>query len=355
MAQVTAPYPFDNHDRTSDLTLRSSDNILFHVHKSTLIVASPRFFGTDLMRSQPQGLPVSMDEDSGIFDTILRFCYPVEDPSFQSLAELHRVVERMSVLDMVDVSKRARVQIRNFANVEPLLAFIIAYSFNWNDEAMEASDIVLNGPLFTQGSPDDIPELDDLLYPRILYRLFRCHATRCDAVYNASSGSFFGIYDYIEKAPCKTHDILPAHPEGISMPTKSWFIDYCSKLQEELYRHPSLETLRTCDDFARPSALRTATECHNCAQGDLQGIFSHYIPSTVHAHIRNALSMVSPFLVEVRRILELINVTEISIMRTGRPQIYVTYIEDIYSNTMICLFPGILSFLSSSSSKDTYL
>ncbi|PBK97266.1 hypothetical protein ARMGADRAFT_631999 [Armillaria gallica] len=272
MAQVTAPYPFDNHDRISDLTLRSSDKVLFHVHKSTLMVASPLFFGTDLMRSQPQGLPVSMDEDSGILDTILRFCYPVEDPSFQSLPELHRVVERMSVLDMVDVSKRARVQIRNFANAEPLLAFIIAYSFNWNDEAMEAADIVLNGPLFTHGSPDDIPELDDLLYPRILYRLFRFHATRCDAVYNAFSG--FDIYDYIEKAPCKTHDILPAHPEDTSMPTKSWFIDYCSKLREELYRHPSLETLRTCDDFARPNALRTATECHN-----------------FHAHIRIALSM----------------------------------------------------------------
>ncbi|PBK75220.1 hypothetical protein ARMSODRAFT_1014161 [Armillaria solidipes] len=139
MAQVTAPYPFDNHDRTSDLTLQSSDKVLFHVHKSTLIVASPRFFGTDLMRSQPQGLPVLMDENSGILDTILRFCYPVEDPAFQSLAELHRIVERMGVLDMIDVSNRARVQIRNFARAEPLLAFIIAYSFNWTDEAMEAA------------------------------------------------------------------------------------------------------------------------------------------------------------------------------------------------------------------------
>ncbi|KAK0462040.1 uncharacterized protein EV420DRAFT_1528474 [Desarmillaria tabescens] len=292
MAQVTASYPFNDPDHTSDLTLLSSDNVLFHIHISLLAFASEPFFRTALTISQPQGQPVPMVEDSETLDTMLRFCYPGADPSFKSLAELHRIADLMvGKFAMEEVSMRARAQIRKFVNAEPLLVFVVAYTLNWIDEAMEAADIVLNGPLFKYASPEDIPELDILPSPRILYRLFRYYATRRDAVYN-SNGYHFDIFDYIEKAPCKTHDILPSHPEDTSMLTKSWFIDYCTKLREELYyRHPSLETLCTCDSYAHASALQTAKTCPDCAKGHLHIVFDYYIPTTVHAQIENALSM----------------------------------------------------------------
>lgn len=286
-----ASYPFDSSDATSDIVLLSSDKIHFYCHKVILSLSSPYFkekftIPTGYVDAAPI---LFMSEDSKVLDKILRFCYPAVDPRFESLSEFYQVITVMvDKFSMRDVARRARGELRRYASSEPLRVFAIAYAMQWNEEAAEAAGCVLNRPLLALDD-QDIPELDILPSPRVLYRLFKTYRTRLDAVGQAASRcDDDAILGVLNGVVCPDHDSIP-DPEGA--PTKTWFVRYCTSVQETLSHEPSLETLFTCDERARPLAERTASSCMHCSQLDLEGLFRNCIPYIYLGNIKKALKM----------------------------------------------------------------
>lgn len=289
--EFIASYPFDSSDATSDIVLLSSDKIHFYCHKVILSLSSPYFKEKFTIPSgYVDAAPILfMSEDSKILDKILRFCYPAVDPKFESLSEFYQVVTTMvNKFSMRNVARRARGELCKYAKSEPLRVFAIAYAMQWNDEAAEAAACVLNRPLLALDD-QDIPELDILPSPRVLYRLFKTYHTRSDAVCQAANKSDDdAIIGLLNGVACSEHDSFP-DPEGT--PTKTWFVRYCTSVRETLCHEPSLETLFACDEWARPLAERTASSCVHCSQLDLEGLFRNCIPYIYLGNIKKALKM----------------------------------------------------------------
>lgn len=95
---VNAPFNTD----FADAILRTSDKIDFYVHIPILRMAST-VFGDMFTTSQPpsearptQTAPfrpiVNLTEDSATIDCVLRYCYPVLDPTITDLDVLDRVL-----------------------------------------------------------------------------------------------------------------------------------------------------------------------------------------------------------------------------------------------------------------------
>lgn len=290
-----ALYPFDGSDATSDIILVSSDKINFYAHKVILSLASPYFkeafaFPTDYVdASDPV---VFMKEDSNTLDAILRLCYPAVDPAFQSLSELYRIIIIMvKKFSMADVARRARSQLRTYAKDDALRVFAIAHGLGWMPEAAEAADIVLNRRLLTYDD-DDIPELD-ILDARVLYKLFKCHQERSDRVVGiAGSHVTVGrdVDEYLRRGACKTHDKWLVDDEPYA--TRSWLVDYCTKICDALRECPSLEVLHTVDRVARKAAREFAAACPDCSHDDLDLIFDWFVPEMYLRDVEEALSMV---------------------------------------------------------------
>ncbi|KAF9028986.1 hypothetical protein BDZ89DRAFT_737582 [Hymenopellis radicata] len=232
-----------------------------------------------------------MTEDSNTLDTILRFCYPAVDPMFESLSELYRIISIMvKKFSMGDVARRARSQLRKYAKDESLRVFAIAHGLGWMPEAAEAADIVLNRRLLTYDD-DDIPELD-ILHPRVLYKLFKCHQERADRVVEmAGSHVTVGrdVDEYLRRGACKIHDKWLVDDEPYV--TRTWLIDYCTKMCQAMRECPSSEALASADRPARKAARETAASCPNCVHDDLDLIFDWFIPEMYLQDIEEALSM----------------------------------------------------------------
>jgi hypothetical protein len=76
---------------SADVAFQTADNVLFHLHKVILSIASPFFADMFSLAQPPPGpdeMPLSLDrdpiritEDSQTFDRLLRMLYPVSNPA----------------------------------------------------------------------------------------------------------------------------------------------------------------------------------------------------------------------------------------------------------------------------------
>ncbi|KAK0243831.1 hypothetical protein EDD85DRAFT_805646 [Armillaria nabsnona] len=184
---MDASYSFDGSDTTADVILISCDNIRLYAHKFILSLASPFFKDMFALAQVPTDgtLPtVPMAEDGESIGQILRFCYPVKDPSFEEISALHRVMVVMArKYLMEDLVIRARTELRKFSDAEPLRVFAIAYAMGWKEEATTTANMVIERPSSAKDD-DDIPELDLLQSPRIIYRLLKFREKRLDEAHN---------------------------------------------------------------------------------------------------------------------------------------------------------------------------
>ena len=94
--QVVAQSPF--HEESADVILRSSNGVNFFAHKIILSLASPIFSD---MFSIPQPSTggqeatrpiVDVTEDDLVLDSLLRYIYPVYNPSFTDFNVLDGVL-----------------------------------------------------------------------------------------------------------------------------------------------------------------------------------------------------------------------------------------------------------------------
>ena len=135
--------PFDDED--ADTILRSSDGVDFHVYRIILSLGSP-FFKTMFTLKQPldpgatiQKPFVEMQEHSGTIDKLLRFCYPIPDPSIQSMTDLGDVLEAAMKYEMEQPTILMKGLLRTGMTEDPLQAFAVACRLRMEPEAMAAA------------------------------------------------------------------------------------------------------------------------------------------------------------------------------------------------------------------------
>ncbi|TFK53461.1 hypothetical protein OE88DRAFT_1252867 [Heliocybe sulcata] len=119
---------------TADIIVRSSDNVLFRVHKIILSMASD-VFESAFSFPQPENVQniednvMPVDEDSRVIWLLLRYCYPGSFPPPTTLDDLHAVLRaaRKYQMDMVVESLKDALVADKHLVRDPLRVFAIAY------------------------------------------------------------------------------------------------------------------------------------------------------------------------------------------------------------------------------------
>ena len=121
--------PFDDAD--ADVILRSSDGVDFRVYKVILSKAS--LFFKDMFTLPPpspdsqddykddykDGAPIiTLSEDSASLDLLLRFCYPVEDPTLSTIEDVETVMEIGRKYDIDFLTNAAKKALLSFADAD---------------------------------------------------------------------------------------------------------------------------------------------------------------------------------------------------------------------------------------------
>ncbi|KAK0445724.1 hypothetical protein EV421DRAFT_2080105 [Armillaria borealis] len=289
-------YSFDGSDTTADVILISCNNIRLYAHKFILSLASPFFKDMFALAQAPTDgtLPtVPMAEDGETIGQILRFCYPIKDPSFEEISALYRVMVVMArKYLMEDLVIRARSELRKFSDAEPLRVFAIAYAMGWKEEATTAANMVLERPSSAKDD-DDIPELDLLQSPRIIYRLLKFCEKRLDEALNKAFIDPDEVrISFQSKPSCSAHSLYQY--DGEDGPPSTVFRRYlgCFAMQHRaaIRNRPTWETVRIVESHLRYEAKETAWTCPECNICDLPSLFDRFIPEVYLERIQRALS-----------------------------------------------------------------
>ncbi|KAF9653778.1 hypothetical protein BDM02DRAFT_3107773 [Thelephora ganbajun] len=161
LPSTKAPSPFPSSasppfDETSDgdVVLKSSDEVLFRVHKVILSLASPFF--RDMFSLPQTGTPpdsagngpiIPFTEPSETIDTLLRAVYPDEDPDLKLVHEIEGVVEAAIKYDMPKCISIMRKKLILCASKEPIRVFMIACKNRLADVASAAAHLSLRRPI----------------------------------------------------------------------------------------------------------------------------------------------------------------------------------------------------------------
>ncbi|KAH9921632.1 uncharacterized protein B0H18DRAFT_1020587 [Fomitopsis serialis] len=150
-AIVVAAAPFDNSYGDADVILRSADGVDFYLHKNILRIASA-FFAD--MFSLPQPLPnsppngdkaiedassrsadappiIPVSEDQQALDNLLRMCYPVEKPAFESIQDKCSLLRGTTKYQMGEATSRLNKELTSLCASRPLDVFAAAWSKAW--------------------------------------------------------------------------------------------------------------------------------------------------------------------------------------------------------------------------------
>ncbi|KAI1790309.1 hypothetical protein LXA43DRAFT_519572 [Ganoderma leucocontextum] len=180
-----ATFPFDEGD--ADVTLRTSDNVEFRVHRVILSLASSVFKD---MFSMPQPLTGENDsipvaEDDETLDTLLRICYPTVHAKPASLVQIRKVLAAAMKYDAPLVVDRMRdaLMAPEFLDAQPLVVFTIACVFHLEEVAQTAAEMVVTMHNFmvdefgNTSTTQSYPKLDDVS-AGAYFRLLQLYRTR---------------------------------------------------------------------------------------------------------------------------------------------------------------------------------
>ncbi|KAJ7057302.1 hypothetical protein C8F01DRAFT_939296, partial [Mycena amicta] len=140
---------------TTDLILRSSDNVDFYVQRVVLSLASPVFadmLSLPLPKAEtvePGATVVQMAESSASLERLLRLFYPGATPLLaKSALELCETLElALGKYDMQHLVPLAQMHAARFLHSDPFDVFAIASHFNWANIARQAARACLTHPL----------------------------------------------------------------------------------------------------------------------------------------------------------------------------------------------------------------
>ncbi|KAG8798904.1 hypothetical protein FRC17_007287, partial [Serendipita sp. 399] len=176
--------PVFNRD-DADFQLKSSDNVLFLVHRSILSMASD-VFKAMLAVPQPLQTPslelpcVELAETAITLELLLMFIYPsTKSPCFLSFNQYAEVLEAASkyavdptiealrvllLSPRIDTERNSTLVRQSLAESDPLRAFAIATSMCWKAEIIHCSTLTLRINLNTSPSSSELENMPTKYY-----------------------------------------------------------------------------------------------------------------------------------------------------------------------------------------------
>lgn len=188
----SAAYPFDIED--ADVVFTTSDGVEFRVYKAILAVASPFFRDMFSLKQPTVGAsePITVAEDSKIFDALLRLCYPVDDPALTDLSQLELILEAAMKYQLSQAEKLCRASLVTLIPGNSLRVLAIACRLGADQEARQAAELWMKNNRWNESSLDFRDTLCGKIYQPEMAdipaaRFFRtCYAFRYDTFRTAS-------------------------------------------------------------------------------------------------------------------------------------------------------------------------
>ncbi|TCD61888.1 hypothetical protein EIP91_007792 [Steccherinum ochraceum] len=303
MSPSAPPSFFD--DSSADIVLRSCSGKDFRVYKTILSRASPVFEGMfTLPVPPPSAVPpeeysnglhvVTLTESSEALDALLRFCYPVREPSLSSIEKTLEVFHAAKKYDIDEGIMWAREKLAGFAAKEPIRVYALACRYGWEEEARIAAKETLSMSLDTllcskSKELADISAFD-------LQRLCMYHISCRKAISHLTTprfiieGSWRPWEPLWSREPCScSHSVIKTktYVESDVLPyyAKSWWCEYMEELKKALDTVPSKTS--TTQPRALAAAVVKASACSSCAADALESLMAcaEQLSSKVDAEI----------------------------------------------------------------------
>lgn len=277
-------------DSSADIILRSSNGIDFRVYKTILAKASPVFEG---MFTHPPPPPsavppeeysnglhvVNLTESTEALDALLRFCYPVREPTLSSIEKTLEVFHAAKKYDIDEGIMWAREKLAGFAAKEPIRVYALACRYGWEREAKIAAKETLSMSLDTllcskSKELGDISAFD-------LQRLCMYHIACRKAISHLTSPRFMIENSWSPWEPlwsreaCScSHTVIKTctHVESTVYPyyAKTWWCEYMEELRKALDTVPSKASTNLPRALA--TAVVKASICPTCGSDALEAL-----------------------------------------------------------------------------------
>ncbi|KZT73905.1 hypothetical protein DAEQUDRAFT_808072 [Daedalea quercina L-15889] len=285
-----AAEPFNRS--TADIILRSSDLVDFRVHKCILSEASS-IFSDMFMLAQPQvaagsngadgsrdatnedaSLPViTMQEDSGVLDNLLRICYPVPRKPLHIVGALSPVMAAAVKYAMDGILSILREDLRIVTPNFPLRAYCLATYHGFTAEAAQAAKSCL---------PISIPQLHTVNIPELklidgnaLLTLIRYHQRCSQRVLALGQKLPFLSPDWVWFTCDERPTICPKATKSIILPKGEtsvpalWWLQYVLSMFVVLRDTPYGDAIRR-NTWLWDEAIRGAMTCPKCRKHALK-------------------------------------------------------------------------------------
>lgn len=209
---VTATSPFDASD--ADLILCSSNRVDFRVHRAIMAVAS-RVFNDMLTLPQPANAVddhlavVDLTEDGSTLDTLLRICYPVLDPTIDSIDLARPVLDAALKYDIKVAIVYCKRALRRLAKVQPLRVYAIACLLGAEHTARLAAQQAISR--WDQFKDQYVPEFEELsagCYHRLLS--YQRHGSDVGHPFSFSKGESSTYHAVSPSSPEQLHPVRHA-------------------------------------------------------------------------------------------------------------------------------------------------
>jgi len=266
-------------DPTADVILRSMDLVDFRAHKLILSFASPLFRDMFNVGKSSGHMPGQNDgrsavvpmkeETADVVEKLLRLCYPVEPPSWESASQIHPVLAAAIKYQLETISTTLRKELMSprFLQSEPLRIFAIACHLKLSDEARVAAVHTLRQPMIFEGAIKELQFVSSLS----VYRLFEFREASRKAVTVLAVDSNTGSVDLVSKdtdwvwftcAGIFAGKACPASPLFNRQVTPWWFT-YLGSASSALSQKPSGSSVTS--DSTLLAALNEASACNKCS------------------------------------------------------------------------------------------
>ncbi|RPD57546.1 hypothetical protein L227DRAFT_577848 [Lentinus tigrinus ALCF2SS1-6] len=285
---TVARSPFNDTD--ADIIIRSADGVDFHLYKVVLAKASPVFRGMlTLPDAQGQGEPqvVDITEDADTLEGLLRFCYPVSRPVFQSVDKLGPVLAAAKKYDMPSVLEDL---VRSFESLlptaPPLRTYTLACLLELPDIARQAAKLLLGDPHCFDAEPMP-PEFRvlpcEVMYVFAVYR-GQCLKAALSVVddwdwlltgnhnhqmqySNKGNPHLHSTWIWLACVDCGEDDTREVwagkRSGGATLYPRKWWARYVKGVREALTERPMPRV--TGEAALRERALSEAASCETCA------------------------------------------------------------------------------------------
>ena len=174
------------NDPSADIVVCSSDNVVLKLHKVILALASD-FFKDMFGLPQPSSISLKVNDDgfgradtvdelpairasepSVVLNKLFRLCYPLDDPSLETIEEVRAVLTAALKYDLRKAIQIARRRLRELIPSASLRVYAIACKLSLAEEAQAAATAVRE-QMVQNTYVEELEEIPIGAYHRLLY------------------------------------------------------------------------------------------------------------------------------------------------------------------------------------------